>query len=538
MMPAAKRIIVFYDAHETGTQTILEYLRSFSNYLDGNVEFINVTRGAWSDIDLSSYDVVISNYCARFCVRGYIPEIFRQKLAHFSGLKIIIAQDEYENINTLKEAIREIGFQVLLTLTPPHSMEKIYPQAELPGLRRETVLAGYVPHLDYVPPDTAKPLAERPIWVGYRARDLGGLYGRLGFEKYEIGRGMKAICDARGIPNDIAMDDASRIYGTAWYDFIGTCRTMLGTDSGCNVLDHDGSLRRQFVALQRRNGGRPPSYEEFRPYIGDREDGVDYSMISPRIFEYARARTAMILFRGRYSDIIEADKHYILLEPDFSNAEDVLARLDDLAFLQGLTDQAFDHLIGSNHFSYKAFAAFVSRVIDEETAKLDTRSGQGIAPVAGDAPVGSACHPLLRESPTTKPIEAGDRIFKLRETFVGYEAEVGRMIRLEAQVLDALTVDAAEMRDGAVTYGPAGAAAFDVLVEAIRAAEVRLRDFAEAREVMGAKMRNPSAEWSLAFLEASVATIEGQMHAMYGIFGALDAAHRSAAAVAEQARSV
>lgn len=533
-MPAARKIVVFYDAHETGTQTILEYLRSFSSYLAGSVEFLNVTRNAWSDIDLSQYDVVINNYCARLCVEGYVPVLFRNKLKNFTGLKILIAQDEYENIDTLKSAIREIGFHVLLTLTPPHSIEKIYPQRELPGLRRETVLAGYVPHLDYVPPDTAKPLAERPIWVGYRARDLGGLYGRLGFEKYEIGRGMKAVCDSRGIPCDIAMDHASRIYGTAWYDFIGNCRTMLGTDSGCNVLDHDGSLRRQFAALTRQRGGRPPSYEEFKPYIGDREDGVDYSMISPRIFEYARARAAMILFRGRYSGILDADKHFILLEPDFSNVDDVIARLHDISFLQSLADQAFDDLIASNRFSYKSFAAFVGSLIDEELAKL--RAFPVSKPCA--QPNEARPHPMLQETATAAPILVGDRTFALRETFVGFEAEVNRMGRVEDQVLDGFMLAAAEMREAAVPGDGAREARLDALDEAIRVSGQRLHALAEARAAVTQALQAESSRWDLAFLEASTGLYEQQMHEMYALFGALDGAHREAAAFAEQAHSV
>ena len=46
--------------------------------------------------------------------------------------------------------------------------------------------------------------------------------------------------------------------------------------------------------------------------------------------------TPMILFRGSYSQAIEPDVHYIPLEKDFSNADAILARLDDLEYLQGL----------------------------------------------------------------------------------------------------------------------------------------------------------------------------------------------------------
>ena len=61
---------------------------------------------------------------------------------------------------------------------------------------------------------------------------------------------MIEICAARGIPHDIAMDDASRIYGDAWYKFLGSSRTMLGSESGSNVFDFDGDLEEEIDGIQ------------------------------------------------------------------------------------------------------------------------------------------------------------------------------------------------------------------------------------------------------------------------------------------------
>ena len=94
------------------------------------------------------------------------------------------------------------------------------------------------------------PLIDRPVAVGYRGRHLSPVYGRLGFDKFEIGRRMREICAANAIPHDIAMDEASRIYGPAWLDFVGSCRTMLGTESGSNVFDFDGSINRKYEEMR------------------------------------------------------------------------------------------------------------------------------------------------------------------------------------------------------------------------------------------------------------------------------------------------
>src|SRR4029079_18554451 len=118
-------------------------------------------------------------------------------------------------------------------------------------------------------------------------------------------------------------------YGPAWFDFIGSCRSMLGSESGSNVFDFDGSLEREFERTKALKGGVPPSYQEFAPLIADREEAISMGQLSPRIFECAAMRTPMIQFRAAYSNAIEPDAHYFALEKDFSNLDDILARLED-----------------------------------------------------------------------------------------------------------------------------------------------------------------------------------------------------------------
>ena len=45
------------------------------------------------------------------------------------------------------------------------------------------------------------------------------------------------------------MTKESRIYGSDWFNFIGSCRSMLGTKSGSNVFDFDGSVERAYADM-------------------------------------------------------------------------------------------------------------------------------------------------------------------------------------------------------------------------------------------------------------------------------------------------
>jgi hypothetical protein len=358
-----KRILVAYSMTSTYVPATLEYLLALKRFTDYQVEYVHVTHGARMDFDINDYDVVFQNYCARLCFDGYVSEHFQNALLNFRGLKIISVQDDYDRTAVLHRAIRRLGFHVLLTCIQSDFWPLVYPNSKLPGLAIVQGLTGYVPERLLNCPLPVVPLAERKIWVAYRTRDLGAKYGRLGFEKYEIGRRMIEMCTARCIPYDIAMDEVARIYGDAWYEFLGSSRTTLGSESGSNAFDFDGHLEGEISAFTAAHG-RPPTYHEMKHVLDPLEAPFNVGQISPRVFESAVMRTPMILFRGSYSNAIEPDVHYIPLEKDFSNADAVLGRLDDLEYLQGFADRAYERLVKSGDYSHRALARLLEATIE------------------------------------------------------------------------------------------------------------------------------------------------------------------------------
>lgn len=402
-------MLVTYSMTATHVQTTLDYLLQLKAHLGFDTEFVHVTHDAIMGFDIQQYDVIFHNYCARLCFDGYVSESYTDALQRFRGVKVLAVQDEYDRTNLLKAAIKRHKFDIVLTCVPQSQLEYVYPRADFPGVDFVTVFTGYVPDSLAESGRKTKPIDERPIFIGYRGRDIGGRYGRLGFDKFEIGRRMKAECDARGIPTDIAMDEASRIYGTAWFDFVGNCRAMLGTESGSNVFDFDGSIEEKYKAMVGANGGRPPTYEEFLDFVAEREREMNMGQISPRVFECAALRTPMVLYRGYYSDVVEPETHYIALEKDFSNVEEVLSRLRDSSLLDAMTERTYQHLIASGEFSYRAFCRRVRQHIDAKRAtkasasveRVEETRAQFVAEQCGKVLEGR--DRVLAERPTLEP---------------------------------------------------------------------------------------------------------------------------------------
>lgn len=371
------RMLVAYSQASTHVQTTREYLKALKRFLGYEVHYIHVTHNANIATHFESYDIVFQNYCARLCFEDYVSQSYLKKLREFRGLKVLAVQDEYDRTDTLKTKIKEFGFDIVLTCVPQKYLEYVYPRDEFPSVTFLTVLTGYVPENFGVGKPKPRPLSERPIQIGYRGRDLGARYGRLGFDKAEIGRRMKDVCRARGIACDISISEADRIYGEDWLEFIGSCRTMLGTESGSNVFDFDGSLEKNFAKLTKANGGRSPSYEQFGPLVADRESEIEMGQISPRIFECALMCTPMILFRGNYSNVLVPHQHYIPLEKDFSNLDEVLRRVEDIPALQDMASRAYEHVVQSGLFGYEAYGKTLRSAFD---SALERRTSPPAAP--------------------------------------------------------------------------------------------------------------------------------------------------------------
>jgi hypothetical protein len=246
-----------------------------------------------------------------------------------------------------------VHFDLVYTCVPKDDLEKVYPAYRFPATEFLPTLTGYVPE-DCSIERYAKPLAGRKFAIAYRGRKLPAVYGDLGQEKYRIGWEMKAFALMRGLPVDIEVDDSKRIYGAGWYEFLGSSRATLGTESGANIFDFDGSLRQE---IDRLLVEKPEiTYQEIRARVLAPHEGlVHMNQISPKVFEAIRLRTALILFEGSYSGVVQPDVHFIPLKKDFSNIDEVIEKLQDDDFLRVLTDRAYEDVVASGKYSYKCF---------------------------------------------------------------------------------------------------------------------------------------------------------------------------------------
>jgi hypothetical protein len=372
-----KKVLVIYGASAAHVLTTHHYVEAFKRHSRFDVHYLCIEDSPDRPVDLSRYDAVWLNYCARLIFPGLVPNPLKESLAEYRGPKLVAVQDEYDDTNKLREELRRLGPSVVLTCVPQQSLEYVYPRSMFSNVRFETVLTGYVSD-ELLAVEGIRPLAERPVVIGYRGRDLRFRYGDLARQKAEIGLRVRQACLSRGVPCDIAVDEASRIYGSAWFEFIKSCRVMLGSESGSNVFDFDGSLIAFYQKMKAEDPDLP--YERFRPFIAEREKEIDMGQISPRMFEASAMRTAMVLIRGRYSGLLKPDEHYIALEPDYSNLNSVLERIKDVPSLEAMVERAYQALIATDAYSYRAYLQRIDDIFEREMNKRPTPEARPAVP--------------------------------------------------------------------------------------------------------------------------------------------------------------
>jgi len=303
-------------------------------------------------LDINRFEVIIVHYSIYLLGNFYLSEKSKKYIQKFKGLKILFIQDEYRKINDIHREIKNLSFDMIYTCVPNSEIEKVYPVSLFPSMKKINTLTGYIPEnlLMQNPP----PIKDRKIDVGYRSRKVPFWLGSLGAEKYQIADKFHAYTKNDRLVSDISYDEKKRLYGFYWIDFVVSCKTMLGVESGSSVFDFSGEIEKK---VNRYKSCHP--FERFEKihdfFLKNHEKKIILNQISPRCFEAIALKTVLVLYEGNYSGILIPWRHYIPLKKDFSNIETVVNFIKSVDELQIISDRAYNEIALNPIFSYQNF---------------------------------------------------------------------------------------------------------------------------------------------------------------------------------------
>lgn len=381
MSITGKHVLVLYwheDPEERMRAAIHHHLRAL-DYLRGadlEVVYCNVCHDTTAGVRRCRFDAILLHNTLLGLRWSHLFELCKWRLRWVRDsncAKIALPQDEYDHSEILDEWLYEWGVAVIFTNFGPNHRQVLYPIMHDKACFCEC-FTGYVDE-SIAQRYEQKLLAAgvRPYDIVYRATHLPYWFGSHGQLKHRIAEVMAGRAEALGMRVDISTRVEDTIVGDGWLDFLASGRVVVGCESGSSVLDRRGEIRTRIQALLRHE--EDLSFEEVRERLPQGWDDYRFFAISPRHFEAIITKTCQVLVRGEYNGILEADKHYIPLERDFSNIDNVLGKICDKEHTQTIAEQAYHHIYRHGDYSYRRFAADIEAALTTVSATRKTLPG-------------------------------------------------------------------------------------------------------------------------------------------------------------------
>lgn len=361
----AYEVLILFAEAALVTNTVSDHLGAFRRFSRHRFALADSRAFAAIDADLSDYDCIVLHYSIVLSMDTFISENLARAISNFDGLKVAYIQDEYRFVDRQNKAILDLGIDLVFTVTNPEVTRLIYRGSELDHVRFEHTLTGFVPeHLRDRPVPAYE---ERPLDVVYRARKAPAWYGAFAAEKWQIADRFKDDAIHHGLSVDIETTESSRIYGEDWIKFLENSKAVLGTESGVSFIDFTGDVQQQAEAFEAANPGVPQA-EIRAKFLGNADGRIVIRVVSPRIFEAATLKTLMILYEGAYSGAVQPWRHYVPLNRDHSNIDEVVTILRSTGKAKAIIERAYREVALSPEWTFAAMVEQFDRVIDEEMA--------------------------------------------------------------------------------------------------------------------------------------------------------------------------
>jgi hypothetical protein len=287
---------------------------------------------------------------------SYDFERYRRRFAWIARLrcpKVALPQDEYDHAALLDEWLVELGATTVYSCFGAEERRVLYPLLGRRASFRET-LTGFIDEAAAADLATRlNPHSERRLDIVYRARNLPYWFGSHGQLKHRIAEAVTRRAGPRGLTTDISTREQDTIY-EGWLDFLMSGRAVIGSESGSSVLDPRGEIQRRISRLLADDPGL--TFEQVDAMMPPGWDAYAFFAISPRHLEAVTTKTAQVLVEGRYSGVLEPERHYIPLRRDLSNLDEALERLHEVEAVEAMAERAYEdvYLSGRNNLGVVA----------------------------------------------------------------------------------------------------------------------------------------------------------------------------------------
>jgi hypothetical protein len=278
------------------------------------------------------------------------------------AIKIVFAQDDYWLSEVRDEFYNNFKIDVLYSVCPVETWCELFPKF----LRSSgDVRQGFT---SYVTPAVLSlqkydiAWMERSYDVVYRAKKVPSAPNYLGYIKGIMGEKFLEKTKDVIYKFDISTDPKKLIFGEKWYKFLCNSKSTLGSNSGSSVLLRNATIE---TSLREYQSEYPEaSWEEVAINVFDKKDlNKKYTALSPRNIEAAMLGTLQILTPGEYSNILIANEHFLVLDENFENSEQVLIELNRVENCQKMINSCRETILRTPELQFEVLLKEVKEII-------------------------------------------------------------------------------------------------------------------------------------------------------------------------------
>jgi len=367
-MSQKQNILLLVHHYPNIANTVLDHIKGIEKFSEHSITTLNTftTPSLPEDFPLEKFDCIIIHYTIVISHERFLNLPLKKRIHDFQGLKMLMIQDEHRWINAINMNAHYMGIEAIFSVVPPNVQRDIYLKNILPNVHIDTVLTGYVPE-DLINEDVPE-YEERSVDVSYRARKVSPALGHFSQQKWIIADKFIQSTKHSSLKLDISTAESNRLYGDAWINLLKNSKAVLGTESGVSLCDFTGKIQ---TAVDEYLLVHPQaSFEEVEKlYFKGLDYNVLINVISPRCFEAAALRTLLILYPGEYSGILKPWRHYVPLEADHSNIEDVIATLKNKDKVKEITENAYNEIVLNKKYHFSSMVKTIDDAINQLSKK-------------------------------------------------------------------------------------------------------------------------------------------------------------------------
>lgn len=353
------RVLIIHALHSEMRNTTFDFAGAFGRHLKGvEVDYLNIfgiqaSRKIESGYDLAILTTDLLGLRSAPCWIDIEKRLVR--LTKNIPKIVMFPQDDYTySVRLDSLAVSLNAFQIWTPIST--DLKKLYPKSLKKGISLRSTLTGYIEsgfQEKYI--SFSRPFVDRQIDLGQRVRFLPAQFGDIGNRKARLAETFAQKARASGFRVDVSTSEKDTLYGDDWLGFLGNVKFTISRKGGASLADTRNSMGLSLIYL----GGLFP---KVKPWIRDLlacRIGVKsgkFSAESPRLFEAAALDVCQILEVDEYlGGAMRPWVHYIPLEPDYSNLDEVLKVMRDPDKCSEIIRSAKSELIESGKYSYESF---------------------------------------------------------------------------------------------------------------------------------------------------------------------------------------